>query len=300
MRVRSRATVLATLVITGVVLGVLLVCIAFGPAWIVGDGSGLTAAERLGAENDVRSTLLQGFVGLLALGGAVLGAAVTLDQVRANRAKHATDLYVKAIELLASDQLSIRHGAVYALEQLTHLDVDESYRGNVHALLTAFIRQRAPWPPETPDAEPTTTRPLHGGAFDDVGAGLGVLSRHATLFDGYSELERVDLRGAELDHLNLTNSCFAHSNLAGASLTNTTLTGSTLTDTILRNANLTQADLSGADLSRADLTGADLDGAILTRADLTNAQLDDTNLHGVTADHTTSWPHGFTPPQPTA
>jgi uncharacterized protein YjbI with pentapeptide repeats len=46
-------------------------------------------------------------------------------------------------------------------------------------------------------------------------------------------------------------------------------------------------------------TRADLRGADLTGADLTNAELHDANLHGVIADDTTTWPHGFTPPQAT-
>jgi hypothetical protein len=275
----NRATIL-TAIGFAVVLGALSICVVFGPLWIVGDETRLTAVERLRAETDARATLLQSFVGFLALGGVVLGALVTLGQVRETRKKNATDLYVKAVELLASDQLSVRHGGVYALEQLANLDISDDYRGNVHALLTAFIRQRVPWPPDHPDTEPpTTTRPLHGGAFDDIGAALGVLSRHKQIFDGYSELERVDLRGAELDHLDLTRSCFAYANLEGASLANTALTDSTLTDANLRSTNLTRADLSGADLSRADLTDAD--------------------LHGVITSDTTTWPDGFTPPQPT-
>jgi hypothetical protein len=60
-------------------------------------------ADRLNAENDVRSTLLQGFGGLLALGGVALGAAMTLGQVRANREGHTIDLFTKAIEQLAND-----------------------------------------------------------------------------------------------------------------------------------------------------------------------------------------------------
>jgi len=301
MKTRSRTTVAATLLVGGVVLGVLSVCIAFGPTWIVGDGSGLTAADRLKAENDVRSALLQGFVGFLALGAAALGAAVTVGQVRANREGRSTDLFIKAIDLLASDQVSVRHGGVYALEQLAEADIDERYRGHAHALLTAFIRQRAPWPPDDTDTEPTAPRPMQGGIPDDIGAAFAVLSRQSVITeDAGSVLESVDLRNAELDNITIPRACFAHSNLEGASLAGATLIGATLSGTILRNTNLTRTDLRGADLTGADLTGADLDSTILLGADLTNAQLRDANLHGVIADDTTTWPQGFTPPQPAA
>jgi uncharacterized protein YjbI with pentapeptide repeats len=56
--------------------------------------------------------------------------------------------------------------------------------------------------------------------------------------------------------------------------------------------------MTGTDLTRADLYGADLDRAILLGADLTDAKLSDISLSGVVADNTTTWPHGFTPPQP--
>lgn len=293
MTSRRLATLTTALVLTGVVLAALAICIIFGPSWIVGDGSGLTAAERLKAQNDVRSTLLQAFGGFLALGGVALGAVMTLRQVRANRDGHSIELFTKAIDMLASDEVSVRHGGVYALEQLA--DLDRRYHGHVHALLTAFLRRHAPWVPGETETQPTA-QPPHGGAFDDIGGALAALSRQAAVFDGWSELERVDLRGAELNELNLSRTCFAHSNLEGASLVETKLIGATLSDIILRNTNLTGADLRGADLTGADLTGAHLDGTILLGANLTNARLHDITLRAVVADHTTTWPAGFTPP----
>jgi hypothetical protein len=289
---RNLAKAVTVVFLAAVVLGgALLLCIIFGPAWIVGNGSGLTAVDRLKAENDVRSTLLQGFGGLLALGGVALGAVMTLRQVRANREGHTIDLFTKAIDHLASDQVSVRHGGVYALEQLSELD--PRYRGHAHALLTAFVRRHAPWPPTVPESKVATDRrPLHGGVADDIGAALGALRRRAMILDGaWSELERVDLRDAELDGLDIPHVCFAHSNLEGARLVGAKLAGATLSDAVLR-----KADLSGADLCGADLTRADLCGTVLLGADLTNAELRDANLLGVIADNTTTWPHGFTPP----
>jgi hypothetical protein len=273
--------------------GALSVCVVFGPAWLAGPEPGLTAADRLSAENDVRSTLLQGLGGLLALGGVAFGAVVTLRQVGASREQRSIDLFTKAIDQLASDQVSVRHGGVYALEQLSELD--SRYRGHAHALLTAFVRQRAPWPSSRPDSEVLADRArLQGGLADDIGAAISVLGRQAMIVgDAESELERVDLRCAELDDLNLPNVCFAHANLDGAVLRRANLSNATLLETTLRNTNLADADLREADFTRALL-----DGAILRGADLSNAKLEDADLAGVIADNTTKWPHGFTPPQP--
>lgn len=138
-RYRRRAYIACAVLLA---VAVLAVCVVFGPVWLT--GAGLTAAQRLSAENAVRSTLLSGLGGLLALGGVALGAWVTFGQVRASREGNTIGLYIKAIELLASDDVWVRMGGVYALEHLCGLDAD--YCGQVHALLTAFVRSHAPWP----------------------------------------------------------------------------------------------------------------------------------------------------------
>ena len=51
--------------------------------------------------------------------------------------------------------------------------------------------------------------------------------------DAESELERVDLRGAELNDLNLPKVCFAHANLDGAILRGADLSNAKLEDTHL-------------------------------------------------------------------
>jgi hypothetical protein len=271
-----------------VVASALAVCIVLGPGWLVGPDTGLTAAERLNAENDVRATLLQGLGGLLALGGVMFGAMATLRQVRANRERHSIELFTTAIEQLASDRMSVRHGGAYALEQLAVLDA--GYRGHVHALLTAFVREHAPWPPVRPESALGADRARFTlGIADDVGGALGALGSRAMILDGaWSELERVDLRDAHLDGFAIPRICFAHSNLSGASLVGAKLAGASLQDTLLRNVNLSEADLRGANLARADL-----DGATLRGADLTDANLDGAQLTGVIADSTTTWPTGF-------
>lgn len=270
----SQAWVFVACIVLG---GVLAVCIIFGPAWLAGPQPGLTAAERLSAENAARSTLLQGLGGLLALGGVAIGAVVTLGQVKASREQRSIDLFTKAIGLLASDQVSVRQGGVYALEQLSELD--DGYRGHAHALLTAFVRQHAPWPPSNPDSRAQADRARsHGGLADDIAAAMAALGRQKMIVgDAYSELERVDLRGAELSKLNLPRVCFAHANLDDANFADANLANADFSGTTLRNTNL-----SGANLREADLTGALLDGAILVGADLSKAKL----------------PHGFIPPQP--
>jgi hypothetical protein len=253
-------------VVAVAVLGMVVLCVVAVPAWLVPD-TGLTVPDRLRAENDVRSTMLQALGGLLALGGVALGAFVTVGQVRANREGNTIGLFTKAIDQLASEDESVRHGGVYALELLA--DLDPTYRGQAHALLTAFISRHAPWPPHDPGGAPSGR---YGDLANDVSAALAVLRRGSVITPGAgSELERVDLRGADLTGLHIPRLCLAHSNLEGADLREADLSGATLADVNLRNADLRGANLTGADLAGADLAGARTDDA-------------------------TVWPAGFPPP----
>jgi hypothetical protein len=172
----------------------------------------------------------------------------------------------------------MRHGGVYALEQIA--ETAPRYRGHVAALLTAFVRQRAPWPPLRPMREVDAERQrFHGGLPDDVGAAMAALSRGSMVLRGTSmELERVDLRGADLTRCRLRRFCFIGSNLEGA---------------IPAEADLGGCDLAGVNLSHTDLTGARLAGADLTDADLTGARLDGADLDNIKASDATKWPDGL-------
>jgi hypothetical protein len=283
-RSRSRRIVTMAAASVGLVaifaLFVLLILIV--PALIVDHQAGATGTaalgpiDRLKAENDVRSTLLQGLAGLLALSGVAAGAAMTLRQIRVSREGHTIELFGKAIDQLASDEVSVRHGGIYALEFLAELD--PRYAGKIHALLTAFIRQHVPWPSPKTDEEAFTERANQPGRLpDDVGGAIGALRRASMIAEGaWSELEKVDLRYAQLDGYDVPRACFIGSNLTGASLVGANLSGASMSDTILRNASLSGAKLCGADLSGADMEGADIAGVI--------------------ADSKTRWPPNFQGP----
>jgi len=96
-----------------------------------------------------------------------------------------------------------------------------------------------------------------------------VLSRQAIIVgEAESELERVDLRGAELTDLNLPRCASRTPILTEPYSGRAKLSNATLLETTLRNTNLSNADLRDVDLTRARL-----DGAILRGTDLSNAKL---------------------------
>ena len=261
---RIVAWAVVVVVVAGVVLGM---CVAFAPAWIVRHDLGadalsaLSSADRLKAIDDVRATVLQGLAAVIALGGIGLGAAVTVRQIRVSREGQFIDRFTKALEQLSSDEVLVRQGGVYAMEQIA--GAAPHYRGHIAVLLASFVRQQSPWPPTRPPQRREAERAGYtGGMRDDIGSAMAALGRRTMILPGDGiELEKTDLRGAYLAGHDLSGFCFAGANLDGATLTGCDLSRADFTDATLTHADLTGARLTGADLTGTDLTGTDLTGA---------------------------------------
>jgi hypothetical protein len=268
----------------------------------------ITPGEFATARNDARTALVNAVAGLL-LG---VTALFTWQQLAVSREGQVTERFTRAVELLGSDDLAVRVGAIRALERLaTDSRADEK---TIYSLLAAYVRHRSAWRPgvqwaamaaadgtsdetkrraaERADRVACEARypgieSLEKCAFD-IQLALTVLGdRPAKLADGTSftpSLLDADLRGAQL----------AHARLAGADLRGALLdhlecrSGPAHTD--LRGARLEGAFLRGAKLGQADLSGARLEGANLDKAQLNRA-----NLAGATYDNSTTFPAGFDP-----
>lgn len=132
--------------------------------------------DRLTAESGFRQPLIQivqtlgQIVGGAALLGGLYYTAQTLrtsqETLRVNQKTlettqqgQITERFSKAIEQLGSDNLAIRLGGIYALERIAR---DSAYdHWTVMEVLTAYIRENAPWPPKPPkDIQPQQDNPL--------------------------------------------------------------------------------------------------------------------------------------------
>ncbi|MGJ5749548.1 pentapeptide repeat-containing protein [Streptomyces puniciscabiei] len=275
---------LAVIVLLGVVLLVL-------PGLMVDRdlaGGHLTAADRLNAVNNVRTTLLQ------TVGGAVVlfGACATWRQLRvsqdglsATREGNITDRFSRAVDQLGSDKLDVRIGGIYALWRLAdHSDRD---REAVVSIMAAYLRTHLPWPPRetaVPAAEVSinAVSPLETRAADAQTAltCLGVLyqeRRPEWLNVSLTDLRRADCDGLWLHGVNFDGACLEAAsvyqvNLSKASLIAANLRHTELGTSVLHQVRCLQADLRGARLVKADLTSADFSGADLREANLRKAR----------------------------
>jgi hypothetical protein len=191
----------------------------------------IEAKEVAKQESDTRTTVVQ------VIGGALLfiGLYFTAKTWRTTQEGQITDRFTKAINQLGEagpEKLAVRLGGIYALERIAR--DSEKDRWPIMEVLTAYVRENAPWRPTPPQDTPPPqdhpsprrrTAPQNQPATD-IQAVLTVLGRRTPTYAPL-DLRGTDLRGADLE---------------GA---------------LLEDANLQDAHLEGAWLPMAYLGGAD-------------------------------------------
>jgi Pentapeptide repeats (8 copies) len=316
-------------VVAGVagVLGLLWVVLVAAPPWFVHDRS----LEGLKAQNDVRTTLLQGLGGVVLLVGAyftyrqVMNSREQLahsrEQLQVAQQGQITERFTRAIDQLGHAQLDVRLGGIYALERIARDSPDD--RPTIGEVLTAFIRSHAPWPPRLPGqyvaAAPMGEVPELQVRAADVQASLTVLGRggfalravvpgrEVFTLPGVAEVRldpQVMLFALDRDDVfAVPGVAEGRLDLHAVDLRRASLRGAHLEEAYLGGAHLEEAYLGGAHLEGAILIGAHLEGATLVLADLEGAHLEGAHFEGATlagahleralADEHTDWPKEF-------
>jgi Pentapeptide repeats (8 copies) len=299
-------------------LGLLVCCVVVFPRYLAASDMNyakVTPTQLAQARNNVRTTLLQGFGGMVLFIGAYLtwrqtqiGRAASREELRMSREGQLTDRFTSAIGQLGSDDVAVRVGGIYALGRVAEESITD--RAAVADILTAYVRKHAPWPPgpESPFPEdfPIDKLPRLAVRAPDIQAIMTVLARrtpsppHPAVWTSL-ELNRTDLRRAGLMGANLQRAGLRGASLAKAWMFKADLRGADLRDTDVRDARLHEAI---ADLTTwwpddydpkaagvyvyPDLEKADLRTAFLRRDDLTGI-----SLYGARANAFTEWPAGF-------
>jgi uncharacterized protein YjbI with pentapeptide repeats len=224
-------------------------------------------------QNDARATLLQGVSALIAVGGVLVTLRIN------NQRGQATERFVSAINQLGNEQLEVRLGGIYALEQIAGDTASE--RETVVEILSGFVRTHAPWPPSRPGQHvgtaPIDAVPVLRVRAPDVQAALTVLGRGA---GGHPpDLEGTDLRKASLAAgLNLAGAILIDANLQSARMAGVNLQRARFTNALMQHAYLRNTQMQGADLRNAQMEGAYLGDAQLQQANLKEAGLQGTLL----------------------
>jgi len=269
------------------VISVVLACVVLVlllwivPNWQV-PKSGLSLKDRLHQINENRKTVAQIVGGVFILVGLYIAwvrSKAMRDQAEVAREQQLTDLYVKAVEQLGSENLQIRLGGIYALERIARESPKDHWP--IMEVLTAFVRENAPrrWedlsgpqPGENDMPQPPPSKPS-----TDIQAVMTVIGRRSrTYYNGEEQpldLMETHLAGADLRYAKLQGAFLGETDLQRAVLWSSKLQGA-----ILSGANLQEARLEGANLIGAILDESNLQMARLSGADLTGANLEESNL----------------------
>ena len=217
--------------------------------------------ELIVAENSIRTSMIQGIGGIL----VAITAYVGYLNYRALLDKNAADRFSKAVEQLGNDNIHVRLGGIYALEQIAK-DAEEKYYWAVMETLTAYIRRESQ----------SSTISLHGHIplREDFQATLNVISRRKYTYGDCRELGRLDLSKTNLmlarfpPQASLQGVNFSAANLLGAELQKVNLQ-----EALLDLATLRASNLSGASLESTSMTYTMLENSALDHVDFDNADI---------------------------
>jgi hypothetical protein len=261
----------------------------------------LTAKEKMDAESDIRTSLLQ------MMGGTILVAGLyfTAQGFRLTREGHITARYSTAIDQLGSSNLDVRVGGIYALERIARDSIPD--REVIIEVMTTFIREHTRSVPRTPSEERIgadvqaalsvlARRPLESRAglrpLDLYQSGLSGADFQSGYFKSvslyYSRLDNAIFTGAMIDLAGLSfckarGAAFNYCSARGANFVHAQYDDGWFIGTDLTGADFFGCDLSGSDLGRRDAEKGHpaAPAALLHGARLTNAVLTGTNLRGV-------------------
>ena len=263
--------------------------------------------DIIDSENSIRSTIAQGFGGLLLF----CTAYISWKTLRATNEKQVSERFSKAVEQLGNKNIHIRLGGIYSLEQIAK-DSEEIYYRQVIETLTSYLRERAPYVPlltETRGISETTNETdgvdeiakLLRNVPDlrtDIQAVISVLGRRRFSY-GNGEEFRMDFRAVDLTQLefpagsNFNGSDFTGSNLkrsilsgvsfASVQFNHAVLEGVTAIETAfdhssMGSAKLSYARLRGSSFKCVKLNGADLTKARAEKTDFSEADMSNAKL----------------------
>jgi hypothetical protein len=175
---------------------------------------GLSAKDIIELENQRRATCVQIVGGAFAL----LLVYLTWRRIEVAQEGQLTERFTRAIEQLGSEKLEVRLGGIYALERIARDSPKDHW--TIMEVLTAFVRERAPWLDDQPSSPGTEPPPLR----TDIQAILTVLGRRMrTHGKGEAlplalDLSRTDLRGANLGDAHLEGAILGGAHLEGVDL----------------------------------------------------------------------------------
>jgi uncharacterized protein YjbI with pentapeptide repeats len=265
---------------------------------------GLSGAQRLGAVNNARGSLLQFLAGAAAFGALLYTARnylISRQTYDLAERGQITDRFTKAVEQLSSNAIEIRIGGIYALERIARDSALDHQM--VIDVLCAYVRghatKSAPYPTDdkgnvvVPGDLQMVMQVLgrRNAANDEMPLDLrGVRLTGVELYDADLSdcfMPNADLSRCSFHRVSLKNSRLMYSDFDNAHLVDVDFANSLLIKTSFKEACLYSVNFSGSDLSNyssfssAELHKVSLSAANLESADLSDAKFCEMDLSGI-------------------
>jgi uncharacterized protein YjbI with pentapeptide repeats len=228
------------------------------------------------------------------------------EQTTADRERRITESFAKAVELLGSDKIEARLGAIYTLERISKEKQSEhDYYWPIMETLTAFVREHAPWPP--PLANPFVQ--LQSSTEDELaGTSAALITKPKEEIEESFRLIPIIHHGFPVRQSTraqnrpaadiqavltiLVGPDAGRKRIAARrrlDLAGKDLRGAKLEEALLEGSNLSGVHLEGAWLSKAHLREAQLARAHLEDSFLMEAHLEGSNFSGAHLQGATLW-----------
>ena len=269
--ITKRSTIRAFAIL--IIVCLVIIALIYAPDYLIEPGYKQTNLdEYLKRKNEIRAIIAQLLAGFAVLYGIYLG----WQRIEVSKEEQLTNRFAKAIELLASEAIEVRLGAIYALERIAKDSPKDHW--TIMEILTATVREKRPITPvpetpaaseDNPDSAATETpEPELPKAEEklptDIQAILTVIGRRNLAPEKYTS------RFIDLSHSNLRKAILFKAHLECADLTEAHLEGALLFKPHLEGAYLNRAHLEGARLFEPHFKHTTLLGANLEGTDLSN------------------------------
>ena len=232
---------------------------------------------------------------ILFLAGTV-GWYFLLRRTRSNEQGVTVEKLTRAMDQLASEDLSIRLGGILGLEQIAVLHEEE--REKIKTILLTRIHELDQ---KAKRERKTEEMPRKGylegypeqNKHKDIEVAIKALSRVLSCYDidgpMYCYLRNLDLYNlffvnTDMSNFEFTGVDFSWSVMEGANFSTVDLCGANLTHANIRYANFSDATLAGANLTEIFLHMGDLSNANLKEANLTDAILSEVDISSTNFD----------------
>ena len=198
---------------------------------------------------------------------------VNLLNMKLTENKIENETFASMLSTLASPQLEVRVGGIYALESLARTNI--SFYWPVLHTLISYVKTHQSITINAPDKQNNIQEDIQAIlSFAAEGQYDSPHEHHDSIDLSHTNLNNIDLSGGKLAYANFEGSVLKNIDFNGSNLLNANFRNATLINTVFANANLQQANFTNTKLINVNFLAADLQYSMFGSAIFSNIEQD--------------------------